>query len=254
MYQLDGADLASTSAVESGSGYKCSTFGASSASEPRLAVGGFDGRLQLWDLQHGPRTPLWDTQAHASIVNGMDGFGGQVGQPMHGRARMPCELTQAPDSCLCCCASRAAHHAGALPRSHLLLHRTDDLQPFHASALLQALGYGPPELVTCGRDGCVRVWDVRQRDAPVAAFEPAGSDNIRHVCGGLGLPCALLQLMPMTPQHRVCAPNHARCHLRALPPLSVCVPCRAMQGLLVCGDRQLPQRRRALRAGGLRQW
>ena len=36
----------------------------------------------------------------------------------------------------------------------------------------QAKGY-EPELVTCGRDGAVRVWDVRQRDAPVAAFEPA---------------------------------------------------------------------------------
>ena len=25
----------------------------------------------------------------------------------------------------------------------------------------------------------MRVWDVRQRDAPVAAFEPADSNNIR---------------------------------------------------------------------------
>lgn len=50
----------------------------------------------------------------------------------------------------------------------------------------QALGYGPPELVTCGGDGCVRVWDVRQEDAPVAAFEPADSNNIRCVVGGGG--------------------------------------------------------------------
>jgi hypothetical protein len=47
--------------------------------------------------------------------------------------------------------------------------------------LLQALGYGPPELATCGRDGCVRVWDVRQEDAPVAAFQPADSSNVRSV-------------------------------------------------------------------------
>ncbi len=48
---------------------------------------------------------------------------------------------------------------------------------FYASE--QAKGYGAPELVTCGRDGCVRVWDVRQQDAPVAAFEPADPTNIR---------------------------------------------------------------------------
>lgn len=41
----------------------------------------------------------------------------------------------------------------------------------------QAKGYGAPELVSCGRDGCVRVWDVRQKDAPVAAFEPGKEDR-----------------------------------------------------------------------------
>lgn len=40
-------------------------------------------------------------------------------------------------------------------------------------------GHGAPEIVTGGMDGCVRVWDPRQRDAPVAAFEPpaAGDDG-----------------------------------------------------------------------------
>jgi hypothetical protein len=37
---------------------------------------------------------------------------------------------------------------------------------------------GPPEVATCGRDGCVRVWDVRQHDAPVAAFEPGKADQV----------------------------------------------------------------------------
>ena len=51
---------------------------------------------------------------------------------------------------------------------------------FHCCCVrVQARGYGAPEIVTCGRDGCVRVWDVRQHDAPVAAFEPADTDNIR---------------------------------------------------------------------------
>jgi WD40 repeat protein len=41
-------------------------------------------------------------------------------------------------------------------------------------------GYGAAELATCGRDGSVRVWDTRQPDSPVAAFEPSGADEVRH--------------------------------------------------------------------------
>jgi len=78
VYQLDGTELAQSSSIEAGTGFKCSTFGASSVSDPQLAVGSFDGKLQLWDLEH-PKAPVWDAQAHASIVNGIDGFGGQVG-------------------------------------------------------------------------------------------------------------------------------------------------------------------------------
>ena len=28
------------------------------------------------------------------------------------------------------------------------------------------IGYGAPEIATCGRDGCVRVWDMRLRCGP----------------------------------------------------------------------------------------
>ena len=97
--------------VEKKAAFKCGTFGASSLRERHLATGNFEGYLQLWDLER-PEKPLVDVKAHTSIVNAIDGAGGQ--------------------------------------RS----------------------GYGPPELVTAGRDGCVRVWDVRQKDAPVAVFEP----------------------------------------------------------------------------------
>lgn len=78
VYQLDGSDLSMVKDIESGSGYKCSTFGASSVSHPLLAVGSMDGRLQLWDVEASSKTPAWDTQAHAAIVNSIDGFGGQV--------------------------------------------------------------------------------------------------------------------------------------------------------------------------------
>ena len=50
----------------------------------------------------------------------------------------------------------------------------------HTSKRLQAEGCGPPEVATCGRDGAVRVWDVRQQDAPVAAFEPAPGEEVGY--------------------------------------------------------------------------
>ena len=44
--------------------------------------------------------------------------------------------------------------------------------------LVQGLGLGPCEVATGGEDGAVRVWDTRQRDAPVAGFAPEGEDKV----------------------------------------------------------------------------
>ncbi|MEW5301400.1 MAG: hypothetical protein WDW36_004261 [Sanguina aurantia] len=118
IYELDGQELKLLKDVEKKDAFKVGTFGASSLVERRLASGNFVGQLQIWDLEN-TNAPVFEAQAHASIINAMDGCGGQ------------------------------------------------------------AKGYGAPELVTCGRDGCVRVWDVRQPDAPVAAFEPSDPSNIR---------------------------------------------------------------------------
>jgi WD40 repeat protein len=41
------------------------------------------------------------------------------------------------------------------------------------------IGYGAPEIATCGRDGCVRVWDPRVRDKPVSEMKPAVGQQIR---------------------------------------------------------------------------
>lgn len=104
--------------MEKKSAFKCGTFGTSSIVDRKLATGNFDGELQIWDMEK-PSNSIFNVQAHASIVNAMDGCGGA------------------------------------------------------------AKGYGPPEIVTCGRDGCVRVWDSRQESAPVAAFEPSDKENVR---------------------------------------------------------------------------
>ncbi|KAK4005161.1 dynein axonemal assembly factor 10 [Daphnia magna] len=43
------------------------------------------------------------------------------------------------------------------------------------------IGKGAPELATCSRDGCVKVWDARQKDRPVAILEPEEGQS-RHDC------------------------------------------------------------------------
>uniref|UniRef100_A0A7S0VM47 Uncharacterized protein n=1 Tax=Polytomella parva TaxID=51329 RepID=A0A7S0VM47_9CHLO len=118
IYELDETELKCVKESEKKYAFKCGSFGASSIVDRKLATGNFNGELQIWDLEN-TANPIFQVQAHASIINAMDAFGGE------------------------------------------------------------AKGYGAPEIVTCGRDGCVRVWDVRQNTAPVAAFEPADSDNIR---------------------------------------------------------------------------
>ena len=119
VWELVGPDLKKVVEVEKPSAFKCGTFGASGISDRNLATGDFSGKICIWDLEHLGK-PVYQTQAHASIINAIDGCGGQ------------------------------------------------------------ARGYGAPELVTCGRDGAVRVWDVRQEGAPVAAFEPKEGQQVRY--------------------------------------------------------------------------
>ena len=42
-----------------------------------LATGSFGGHLQTWDLDRQDE-PVYEAVAHKGIVNGIDGFGGQV--------------------------------------------------------------------------------------------------------------------------------------------------------------------------------
>mmetsp|Transcript_42043 Transcript_42043/g.131716 ORF Transcript_42043/g.131716 Transcript_42043/m.131716 type:complete len:322 (-) Transcript_42043:22-987(-) len=95
---------------EKPSGIKCCTFGASSIEDRHVACGDFAGQLNIWDLER-PEVNLFSAQAHAGIVNCIDGIGGM------------------------------------------------------------GIGYGAPEIVTGGRDGCVRVWDPRVPE-PVVSLEP----------------------------------------------------------------------------------
>lgn len=77
IYELDGIELKLLKDVEKPQSFKCGTFGASSIADRRLATGNFGGQLEIWDLERTEK-PLFQAQAHASIINAMDGCGGQV--------------------------------------------------------------------------------------------------------------------------------------------------------------------------------
>ncbi|CAE7941274.1 Wdr92, partial [Symbiodinium sp. KB8] len=40
------------------------------------------------------------------------------------------------------------------------------------------IGNGAPEIATCGRDGCVKIWDPRVKE-PVVSLEPSKEDASR---------------------------------------------------------------------------
>ena len=72
---------------------------------------------------------------------------------------------------------RAFHGAAPMQASTVLAGTGTPAVPVTHPSLRQ--GCGQPEVATCGRDGCVRVWDVRRADAAVAAFEAASADQAR---------------------------------------------------------------------------
>jgi WD40 repeat protein len=110
IYQLNNGDLEVLTEAKTAQGIKCGTFGASAFEQRHLATGDHGGKLTIFDLEHIDK-PIFEQQAHISIINAIDGCGGMD------------------------------------------------------------IGYGAPEIVTGGRDGCVRLWDPRVKE-PVLALEP----------------------------------------------------------------------------------
>lgn len=104
VFELQDNTLQKVQELEKPARFKCGTFGASSMSERQLATGSFQGQLQvastsmsilalestvavwghgcllcmqMWDLEH-TREPVYTAEAHASIINQIDGTGGQA--------------------------------------------------------------------------------------------------------------------------------------------------------------------------------
>ena len=82
IYGLEGPELKLVAEYERKAAIKCGTFGASGLMERQLATGNFEGRLQIWDMER-PQNAVFDVQAHASIVNMVDGCGGQAKATAH---------------------------------------------------------------------------------------------------------------------------------------------------------------------------
>ncbi|CAI5743704.1 unnamed protein product [Peronospora destructor] len=114
IYSLHQSKLQTLAVYEKPDGIQCGTFGATALNHRHLATGDYKGVMNLWDVEVA-NVPLYSTLAHKSIVNAIDGSGGQNS------------------------------------------------------------GSGAPEIVTGGRDGCVRVWDVRVAE-PVVTLAPKEHD------------------------------------------------------------------------------
>lgn len=118
-------------------------------------------------------------------------------------------------------------------------------------------GVGPPEVATGGEDGAVRVWDTRQRHAPVAAFAPADADKVAPTAQHLHEP-SMPETLPLADVHlRIRAGTklfvvhkgmHACCTPSTDPGVSMGW---AGSELLGSGFWGLPQRRRPVSTGGL---
>ena len=122
--------------------FKCMTFNHCPPETRTLATGNFQGALQVWDLER-PDTAVYDNP-NAHTVWG------------HPPALFPLSFPPPP--------SYTRPHS--LPQT--IINGVDG-----------ACFTGPPELVTGSREGSVKVWDIRQRDKPVAALSPARPEAAR---------------------------------------------------------------------------
>ncbi|XP_062128582.1 dynein axonemal assembly factor 10 [Drosophila sulfurigaster albostrigata] len=75
IYELNQEKLEKVKSVTKKSAFKCGTFGASSMRNRHLAVGDFEGRLQVLDLER-PDMAVYNVKAHTGIINCIDAIGG----------------------------------------------------------------------------------------------------------------------------------------------------------------------------------
>lgn len=159
-------------------GFKCGTFKGSSLEERRFATGSFKGGLDVWDLERMDR-PTYSARQHEGIINCIDGVGGRDGISApelvtggrDGRS-LPC---LPPPRSVCClgCLSARPSTASAVEKAPYRSPKFSSLLPPTRWVTLRPTSYVAASSAAILPTGCVKVWDVRQPDAPVADMAPS---------------------------------------------------------------------------------
>ncbi|KAB7502816.1 WD repeat-containing protein 92 [Armadillidium nasatum] len=75
IYELCDGNLELVEDIERPKALKCGTFGATVFEERHIAIGDFDGNLEIYDFNF-TNSPIYSVQAHSEIINAIDGVGG----------------------------------------------------------------------------------------------------------------------------------------------------------------------------------
>ncbi|KAJ3189345.1 hypothetical protein HDU85_002974 [Gaertneriomyces sp. JEL0708] len=140
IYELEKGDVSMVKQVEKPHAIKCGTFSASALNTNHLATGDFNGGLSMWDMTN-PGSPVYNVQAHDQIINCIDGCGGP------GSRKGPPELA-----------------TGSRDGQSLL-------------CTFAQMRERPLTIALWGSVGTVKVWDIRQKDRPVAKIAPAEGET-----------------------------------------------------------------------------
>lgn len=75
IYSLDEKDIQTVHEYEKSVAIECATFQSSSINKNHLAVGDYEGNLQIMDLEHSAKS-VYSVKAHQGLIYCIDGVGG----------------------------------------------------------------------------------------------------------------------------------------------------------------------------------
>jgi WD40 repeat protein len=75
VYELDSPNVKLVKEIAQDTAQKCCSFGTSSPGERHLALGDFNGKLKILDIER-PDEPIYEVKAHSEIINSIDAIGG----------------------------------------------------------------------------------------------------------------------------------------------------------------------------------